>query len=495
MAKELFQMTIHELHDLLRNQKVSAQEILQSVFKRIESVEEKVHAYISLTYDLAMQQAQYADEKIKKNEGKYLTGIPLGLKDILCTAGIITTCGSKILENFMPPYDATVIRKLKSQHAVFIGKTNMDEFAMGSSTETSYFGPARNPWDLNRVPGGSSGGSAAAVAADECIASIGTDTGGSIRQPAAYCGVVGLKPTYGRVSRFGLIAFASSLDQIGPVTKDVEDAAILLNYISGFDPMDSTSVKKDVPDYTKSLRKDVQGLTIGIPKEYFIEGLDPEVEKTVMNAIREIEKQGAAIREISLPHTEYAVAVYYLIAPAEASSNLARYDGVKYGYRYNQRTNLKEMYEKSRSEGFGAEVQRRIMLGTYALSAGYYDAYYKKASQVRTLLCRDFENAFKECDLIITPTAPTPAFRLGEKIDDPLSMYLGDIFTVPANLAGLPGISLPCGLNNIGLPIGLQIIGNLFEEEKILNCAYCYEQNTDFHFRTPRLPEPKIRNQ
>jgi aspartyl-tRNA(Asn)/glutamyl-tRNA(Gln) amidotransferase subunit A len=487
MADELYQMTIHELNRLLKQRKVSAQEILQSVFKRIESVEPKVQAYISLLHDLAVQQARQADEKIRQNQFSCLTGIPMGIKDLLCTSGIKTTCGSKILENFIPPYDATVIKAIKNQNAVLTGKTNMDEFAMGSSNETSFFGPSRNPWDLERVPGGSSGGSAAAVAAGECIAALGSDTGGSIRQPASYCGVVGLKPTYGRVSRYGLVAFASSLDQIGPLTRDVEDAAIVLNCISGFDPLDSTAVNRDVPDYTKSLLKNVRGLLIGIPEEYFMEGLDLEVEKAVRDAIRAIEEQGAKIREISLPHTEYALAVYYLIAPAEASSNLARYDGVRYGYRCPGETGLKEMYEKSRSEGFGAEVKRRIMLGTYALSAGYYDAYYKKASQVRTLIGRDFRNAFKECDLIITPTAPTPAFRIGEKTDDPLSMYLEDIFTVPASLAGLPAISIPCGYTATGLPVGMQIIGNLFEEEKLLRCAYCYEQSTDWHLRKPVL--------
>lgn len=480
-------MTIHELYRLLRDKKVSSQEILHSVFSRIDAVEEKTHAYIALTRDVARQQARDADEKLSKNEGGYLTGIPLGIKDILCTTGIATTCGSKILENFIPPYDATVIQKLKSQTAVFTGKTNMDEFAMGSSNENSFFGPTHNPWDPDRVPGGSSGGSAVAVAADECIAALGTDTGGSIRQPASYCGVVGLKPTYGRVSRFGLIAYASSLDQVGPVTKDVEDAAILLNAVSGYDTNDSTSINRKVPDFTKALGRDLQDLTIGIPKQYFIEGLDPAVEQAVWNAIREIEKQGAVLKDVNLPHTECAVPVYYLIATAEASSNLARYDGVKYGYRSSNETSLLKMYEQTRSEGFGPEVKRRIMLGTYALSAGYYDAYYKKASQVRTLIQQDFVDAYTRCDLIITPTAPTPAFKIGEKANDPLNMYLGDIFTVPANLAGLPAISVPCGFTDAGLPIGLQIIGNLFEEEKMLQCAYCHEQHTQWHLQKPSL--------
>jgi aspartyl-tRNA(Asn)/glutamyl-tRNA(Gln) amidotransferase subunit A len=358
---------------------------------------------------------------------------------------------------------------------------------MGSSNETAFFGPVHNPWNLACVPGGSSGGSAAAVAADECIAALGTDTGGSIRQPASLCGVVGLKPTYGRVSRFGLIAFASSLDQIGPITKDVEDAAVLLGCISGYDPRDATSVNRSVPDYTQALKREVKGLRIGIPREYFIAGLDPQVEHAVRAALEVLQQQGAAVREVSLPHTDYAVAVYYLIAPAEASSNLARYDGVKYGFRSAAYGNLREMYERTRSEGFGPEVKRRIMLGTYALSAGYYDAYYRKASQVRTLIRRDFEAAFRDCDLIVTPTAPAPAFRLGEKLNDPLSMYLSDIFTIPANLAGLPGISVPCGLSTEGLPIGLQIIGNLFEEEKVLHCAYCFEQSTQWHLKKPGL--------
>ncbi len=481
-------MTIHELHELLKTKKISSAELTRSVFQRIEAVEHDVHAYITLTRDGALQQAAAADSQIKQGAIASLTGIPVAIKDILCTAGIATTCGSKILENFMPTYDATVIKKLKEQQAVFVGKTNMDEFAMGSSTETSYFGPTRNPWSLDRVPGGSSGGSAAAVAADECIAALGTDTGGSIRQPAACCGVVGMKPTYGRVSRFGLVAFASSLDQIGPFTKDITDAALILNHICGYDSLDSTSVNRDVPDYTRALVNDVSGMTLGVPKEYFATaGIDPEVEKAVWSALRELERQGATIKEISLPHTEYAVAAYYLIAPAEASSNLARYDGVKYGYRPMEETGLREMYELTRSEGFGAEVKRRIMLGTYALSAGYYDAYYKKASQVRTLIRRDFEQAFAACDLIVTPTAPTPPFKLGEKMHDPLQMYLSDIFTIPANLAGLPGISMPCGLSSQGLSIGLQIIGNVFAEETMLRCAYCFEQNSDWHLKKPSL--------
>lgn len=484
---ELYSLTIHQLHELLSKREVTSQEITESVFKRIESVEEKVNAYITLTPELAMEQAKQADENIRQGKLGSLTGIPLAIKDILCIKGVRTTCGSRILKNFIAPYDATVIKKLKEKDAVFIGRTNMDEFAMGSSTETSHFGITRNPWDLERIPGGSSGGSATAVPADECIAALGSDTGGSIRQPAACCGLVGLKPTYGRVSRFGLVAFASSLDQIGPMTKDVRDAAILMNEICGYDPLDSTSVNIEVPDYTQILGRGVKGMSAGIPQEYFIEGLDGEVKIAIKEAIKVLEGLGMEIKEVSLPHTEYAVAVYYLIAPAEASSNLARYDGVRYGYRTKESAGLLEMYKLSRSEGFGTEVKRRIMLGTYALSAGYYDAYYKKASQVRTLIRNDFENTFRECDVIITPTAPTPAFKIGEKVDDPLKMYLSDAFTIPANLAGIAGISIPCGFSSQGLPIGLQILANSFQEEKLLQVAYAYEQHTTWHSKKPNL--------
>ena len=484
---ELYSLTIHQVHELLSKGEVTSQEVTESVFKRIESVEEKVNAYITLTQKLAMEQAKHADENIKQGKLNTLTGIPLVIKDVLCIKGVRTTCGSRILENFIAPYDATVIKKMKEKDAIFIGRTNMDEFAMGSSTETSYFGTTRNPWDLQRIPGGSSGGSAAAVSADECIGALGTDTGGSIRQPAACCGVVGLKPTYGRVSRFGLVAFASSLDQIGPMTKDVKDAAILMNEICGYDSLDSTSVNVEVPDYTQVLGREVKGMSVGIPKEYFIEGVDREVEGAVKEAVKVVEGLGMDTKEVSLPHTEYAVAVYYLIAPAEASSNLARYDGVRYGYRTKESAGLLKMYKLSRSEGFGTEVKRRIMLGTYALSAGYYDAYYKKASQVRTLIRNDFEKAFRECDVIITPTAPTPAFKIGEKVDDPLKMYLSDIFTIPANLAGIAGISIPCGFSSQGLPIGLQILANSFQEEKLLQVAYAYEQHTTWHLRKPDI--------
>lgn len=484
---ELHTLTIHEAHDRLKNKDFSARELTLALLKRIEEVEPKVKAYIIVTPENALKEAEEADRRIASGDIAPLTGIPLAIKDVLCTEGITTTCGSKILSNFVPVYDATVIRKLKKAGAITLGKVNMDEFAMGSSTENSAFGPSHNPWDLSTIPGGSSGGSAAAVAADECIASLGTDTGGSIRQPASCCGVVGLKPTYGRVSRFGLVAFGSSLDQIGPLTKDVRDAALLMNVLAGYDPQDSTSVNIAVPDYTTFLKPDLKGITIGVAKEYFIEGIDPEVEKAVKEALKVLQGLGAKTVDISLSHTEYALPVYYLIAPAEASSNLARYDGVKYGYRAGKDENLIAMYKKTRSEGFGAEVKRRIMLGTYALSSGYYDAYYGKASQVRTLMRRDFEEAFKKCDVIVTPTAPTPAFKIGEKADDPLQMYLSDIFTIPVNLAGIAGISVPCGLASNGLPIGLQVISGSFEEGKVLQAAFAYEQNTNWHVKKPKL--------
>jgi len=484
---EFYQLPAHRLHQLLRRKEVTSREVTESVLRQVERMEGRIHAYITLTPDLAMEQAASADARLQKGEGEPLTGIPLAIKDLICTQGVRTTCGSHILENFIPSYNASVIEKLKAAGAVFVGKANMDEFAMGSSTENSFLGPTCNPWDLRRIPGGSSGGSAASVAADECIASLGSDTGGSIRQPAACCGIVGLKPTYGRVSRFGLVAFASSLDQIGPLTKDVEDAAILMNAISGHDPKDSTSVDLPVPDFSAALSRDIRGMVLGIPRECFIEGIDPEVESAVREAFRTLEKLGARLVEVSLPHSEYAVAVYYIIAPAEASSNLARYDGVKYGFRARGMHDLLEMYRQTRLQGFGAEVKRRIMLGTYVLSAGYYEAYYRKASQVRTLICQDFEKAFSQCDVLLTPTAPTPAFRLGEKVDDPLQMYLSDVFTIPCNLAGLPGLSLPCGFSKKGLPIGLQILAGHFQEEKILRVAYAYEQNTEHHLRKPTL--------
>ncbi len=487
-ARALYGLTIHEAHEQLVARRISARELWESVESRIAAVDSEVHAYLLLTRDLARRQADDADRRIRSGEGVTpLTGIPIALKDNLCTTGIKTTCASKILEGFVPPYDATVVDRLRSMGAVFAGKTNMDEFAMGSSTENSAFGATKNPWGRDRIPGGSSGGSAAAVAADACLGALGSDTGGSIRQPAACCGVVGLKPTYGRVSRYGLVAFASSLDQIGPLAKDVEDAALLLNAIAGHDPNDSTSADVPPVDYTADLRTGVRGLRVGVPKEYFVSGMDRAVEESVRAAFRVLEQEGAVIEEISLPHTEYAVAVYYLLATAEASSNLARYDGVKYGYRAKSPVNLADLYFRSRAEGFGPEVKRRIMLGTYALSSGYYDAYYTKAQRVRTLITRDFDRAFQQVDVIATPTAPTPAFRFGEKTQDPLQMYLSDIFTISVNLAGVPALSLPCGLSPEGLPIGLQIIGKPFAEATILRAAAAYERVTEWKTQKPPI--------
>lgn len=484
---EAYKLTIHELKEKLKKREIGARELTLEFLKRIEHVEGDVHSFLTLTEDDAIRQAEEAEKRIINGDNLPLLGIPLAIKDLICIKGVRNTCGSKILSNYIPPYDATVIKKLRESGAIFLGKLNMDEFAMGSSTETSHFGVTRNPWDLKTIPGGSSGGSAAAVAADECAGSLGSDTGGSIRQPAAMCGVVGLKPTYGRVSRFGLVAFASSLDQIGPITKDVTDTAILMNIISGKDPLDSTSADVPVPNFTKSLINNVKGLKIGIPKEYFVEGMDGEVEKSVRGAVELFKKLGAEIKEISLPHADYAISTYYVIAPAEASSNLARYDGVKYGYRTNNTGNLLGMYKKTRQDGFGAEVKRRIMLGTYALSSGYYDAYYLKAQKVRTLIKRDFDEAFKICDVLLTPTAPTPAFKIGEKFDNPIQMYLSDIFTISINLAGVPAISIPCGFSNKGLPIGLQLIGKHFDEETLIKAAYTFEQNTDYHTKNPEI--------
>jgi aspartyl-tRNA(Asn)/glutamyl-tRNA(Gln) amidotransferase subunit A len=484
----IHELTIHQLHHLLVKKEVTAKEATEAFYRRIKEVDGKVKAYLMLTEEDAFRRADEVDRKIIRGEPiGDLTGIPIGLKDILCTKGVRTACGSRILGNYVPFYDSTAVRRLKERETILLGKLNMDEFAMGSSTENSGFQVTRNPWGLNRIPGGSSGGSAAAVAADECIAALGTDTGGSIRQPASCCGVVGLKPTYGRVSRYGLVAFASSLDQVGPITKDVEDCAILLGGISGYDPSDSTSVNIEVPDYRQYLIDDVKGIRIGIPGEYFIEGMDTDVEKSVREAIDLLKRLGAELKTVSLPHTPYAVAVYYIICTAEASSNLARYDGVKYGFRSDRYEDLMEMYGRTRAEGFGSEVKRRIILGTYVLSAGYYDAYYRKASQVRTLMRNDFEKAFEEVDVIVTPTAPTPAFRIGEKVSDPLQMYLSDILTIPVNLAGIPAISLPCGFSAEGLPIGLQIMGKHFDEGKILQVAYAFEQNTDFHLKKPPI--------
>jgi aspartyl-tRNA(Asn)/glutamyl-tRNA(Gln) amidotransferase subunit A len=485
----LHKLTLADLQKKFTAGEVTAREIVQAYTLRINQVEPKVRAYITLTKDAAMAEAEALDEKLKNwRRTMPLMGMPIAVKDNICTERVLTTCGSRMLGHFVPPYDATVIARLRGQGYLLLGKTNLDEFAMGSSTEHSAFGPSRNPWNLSCVPGGSSGGSAAAVAADECVAALGSDTGGSIRQPAALCGVVGLKPTYGRVSRFGLVAFASSLDQIGPITKDVTDAAILLNVIAGHDPLDSTSANLPVPDYTRALRKkDLRKLKVGVPQEFFGEGLDPEVEQAVRAAIGELKNLGGEIREISLPTTQYAVAIYYLIATAEASSNLARFDGVRYGLRAKQANDLFDMYLKTRQEGFGPEVKRRIMLGTYALSAGYYDAFYGKAQAARTLTKRDFDGAFMEVDLIATPVTPTPAFKLGEKSEDPLQMYLSDIFTISVNLAGLPAIAVPCGFSKAGLPIGLQLIGRPFEEETILRAAHAYEQATTWRLRKPNL--------
>lgn len=486
----LYSSTIHDLHTRLVNGTVSATALTESVLDRITAVEGQVHAYLTVTAEQARQQAAAADAAFARGEVvSPLQGIPLAIKDNICTQGVRTTCASRILENFVPPYDATVIQRLRAAGAVILGKANMDEFAMGSSTENSAFGPTHNPWGgLQYVPGGSSGGPAAAVAADMCIAALGSDTGGSIRLPAAMTGVVGLKPTYGRVSRFGLVAFASSLDQIGPLTKDVRDAALLLQVIAGHDASDSTSGDVPVPDYVQVLDRGVQGLKFGVPREYFVAGMAPEVEQAVRTAIEMLRTLGADIVEVSLPHTRYAIATYYILATAEASSNLARYDGVRYGRRSKQHHNLLEMYARSRAEGFGTEVKRRIMLGTYALSTGYYDAYYKKAQQLRTLFRQDFQQAFQQCDALLTPVAPTPAFRLGERLQDPLHMYLADIFTVPVNLAGLPAISIPCGLYQQTLPIGLQMIAPPFREETILQSAAAFERATDFHTCKPPLP-------
>ena len=481
----LHKLTLFELQKQFRAGEVTATEIVHAYSLRISQVEPKVKAFVTQTKESASLQAEALDRKLKEwRKTKPLTGMPLAIKDNICTDGIHTTCSSRMLQNFIPPYDATTVAKLRAQEYILLGKTNLDEFAMGSSTENSAFGPSRNPWNLHCVPGGSSGGSAAAVAAEECVAALGSDTGGSIRQPAAFCGVVGLKPTYGRVSRYGLVAFASSLDQIGPITKDVADAAFLLQAIAGHDPMDSTSIDRSVPDYMKALQKrNLKTLKIGVPVEFFAEGLDLDVEEAVRAAIEELKNLGAEIREIRLPSTGAAVAVYYVIATAEASSNLARFDGVKFGFRAKESKDLLELYMKTRQEGFGPEVKRRIMLGTYVLSAGYYDAYYGKAQAVRALVCQDFATAFKEVDLIVTPATPTPAFKLGEKSEDPLQMYLSDIFTISVNLAGLPAIALPCGFSQTGLPIGVQLIGRAFEEETVLRAAHAYEQSTQWHLK------------
>ncbi len=482
---ELYSLSIHELKNILAGRKASAVEVTRSVLDRIDKVEDKINAFITVNRDNALKQAEDADRLLSENNGGPLCGIPVSLKDVLCTKGIRTTAGSSMLEPFIPPYNATVVEKLQKAGAVIVGKVAMDEFAMVSTSENCAYGIPKNPWNQDYICGGSSGGSAASVAACECIASLGSDTGGSIRQPASHCGVVGMKPTYGRVSRFGLIAFASSLDQIGPFTRNVTDCAHMMNAICGYDNKDSTSVNRETPDYLGKLTDGLKGIKVGIPKEYFGEGLDPEVEQTVLEGINALKKAGAETIDISLPHTGYAVAAYYIIAPAEASSNLARYDGVKYGFRDKGTQSLIEMYEKTRSKGFGAEVKRRIIIGTYALSSGYYDAYYKKASQVRTLIIKDFHQAFQTCDILASPVTPAPAWRIGEMSDDPLGMYLSDILTLSANLAGIPGISVPCGVSKAGLPIGIQLQASHFEEEKLLRAAYNLEQRINI----PDIPE------
>ncbi|MGD8250912.1 MAG: Asp-tRNA(Asn)/Glu-tRNA(Gln) amidotransferase subunit GatA [Desulfobacterales bacterium] len=484
----LNELTITEAATRLENGEISAEKLTADVLDRIAEWDSAIGAFITVDREGAMAQARAADAMRSRGDGTPLTGIPVALKDVLCTRGIPTTCGSKILEHFVPPYDADVVERLKAAGAVLVGKTNMDEFAMGSSTENSAFHVTRNPWNRGHVPGGSSGGSAAAVAADMCLAALGSDTGGSIRQPASHCGVVGMKPTYGRVSRYGLVAYASSLDQIGPIGKSVADCALLLEAIAGHDNRDSTSVPEAVPPYSRLLETPISGLTIGIPEEVTAtEGMDPEVETVFLDSLRLFTSLGARVRPISLPHSDMAVAAYYVIAPCEASSNLARYDGVRYGFRSGSTDDLIPMYHATRSAGFGLEVQRRILLGTFALSAGYYDAYYRKASQVRTRIIDDFRKAFENCDVIAAPVAPTPAFKIGEKVDDPLTMYLSDMFTLSANLAGIPGISVPSGFSTEGLPIGIQIMGRHFDEATLLRAASQFENAAALDRRKPQL--------
>ncbi|PID40206.1 MAG: Asp-tRNA(Asn)/Glu-tRNA(Gln) amidotransferase GatCAB subunit A [Proteobacteria bacterium] len=485
---KLHELNIEQAAGLLKKKEVTSEELTRAVLDRIDSLDDKVGAYLTVDADGAMEQARAADRRLAAGQGVVFTGIPLGIKDLICTRGLRTTCASRMLENYIPPYDAGVIERLKTAGAVILGKLNMDEFAMGSTTEHSGFQVTRNPWDLDRIPGGSSGGSGAAVAADMCLGALGSDTGGSIRQPASHCGVVGIKPTYGRVSRYGLVAFASSLDQIGPLGKTVGDCAIMLDAIAGHDPRDSTSVPEPVPTFADIDTNGLDGMVVGIPKEYqAAQGMDPQVKAAVDRAVETITSLGARSVEVSLPHTDHAVAAYYVIAPSEASSNLARYDGVKYGFRDKSQNDLLQMYRSTRSQGFGAEVQRRIILGTYALSAGYYDAYYGKASQVRTLIKSDFQSAFDACDVILSPVAPTPAFRIGETVDDPLTMYLSDIFTLSANLAGIPGISVPCGFSDNGLPIGLQIMARHFNEAALFKVARQFEAAADLYGKKPPL--------
>ena len=479
-------LTIQEARSLLDNREISSVELTKAVLERIGQIENSVKAFVSVNEELAIEQADLADKRIAAGNVAPLTGIPMQLKDNMATRGIATTCSSRMLEDYIPPYDATVTQKLYEQSAVLVGKGNLDEFAMGSSTENSAFFPTRNPWDLDRVPGGSSGGPAAAVAASECFYSLGSDTGGSIRQPASLCGVVGLKPTYGLVSRYGLVAFASSLDQIGPITKDVTDCALVLNAIAGYDPRDSTSLNAEIPDYTGSLGRDLSGLRIGVPTEYFVEGMEPGVEDATRKSIELLDRLGAEIVEISLPHTSYALAVYYILAPSECSANLARYDGVKYGLSDRDAETMWDALEQTRGKGFGPEVKRRIMLGTYALSAGYYDAFYLKAQRVRTIIRREFELAFESVDAIVSATSPTVAFELGAKTSDPVQMYLSDVLTLPANIAGIPGMSIPAGMSD-GLPVGLQILGKVLGEQTIFRIAHALEQATDWHTLRPSL--------
>ena len=482
---ELYSLTAHEAGDLLRRRAASSVELTRSCLRHIEAMEERVKAFVTITGETALEHARRADRGLATTSPA-LAGVPMQIKDIMCTRGIRTTCSSRMLEEFVPIYDATAVEKLYSRDAVLLGKGNMDEFAMGSSTENSAFFPTQNPWDLDRVPGGSSGGGAAAVAAGEAFYALGSDTGGSVRQPASFCGVVGLKPTYGLVSRYGLIAFASSLDQIGPITRDVADCALVLDAISGYDRRDSTSIPNQAPDYAAALTGDIKGLRIGVPKEYFVEGMEDGVRASLEAAISVLEGLGATLEEVSLPTTPYALACYYIIAPSECSANLARYDGVKYGFSYRDTDSMWEAMEKTRQQGFGAEVKRRIMIGTYALSAGYYEAYYLKAQKVRTLIRREFEEAFQRFDALVTPTSPTVAFRLGEKTEDPVQMYLADIYTVPVNVAGLPAISVPCGFSE-GLPVGMQLIGPTLSEATLLRIAHAYEQATEWHKARPGL--------
>ncbi len=489
---DLHYLTLTEAADLLRRREVSSVELTKAALSRIRSVDERVHAYLTVTEDLALEQARRADERLAAGDAPPLTGIPGAIKDIICTRGVRTTCGSRMLEPFVPPYDANVITLLEEAGYVMLGKTNMDEFAMGSSGENSAYGPTHNPWALDRVPGGSSSGSAAAVAAGMGYYALGTDTGGSIRQPAALCGVAGLKPTYGRVSRYGLVAFGSSLDQIGPITRSVRDAALVFQAIAGYDSRDSTSTPMAVPDIARTLEQGIRGLRVGVPREYFVEGMDPAVRDAVTAAVNHLQSLGAEVdREVSLPSTPHALAVYYIIAPSEASANLARYDGVKYGFSFREGQSMWENMEKTRQHGFGAEVKRRIMLGTYALSAGYYDAYYLKAQKVRTLIRREFDAVFENHDILVAPVSPTPAFKLGEKVQDPLQMYLSDVCTIPVNIAGLPGISIPCGFATAEygarLPIGLQILARPFDEATLLRAAHAYEQSAGWHREFPPL--------